>query len=248
MRRLLALLLFAAPLFAQTATFVKTDTTTQGNWSATYGHDGESIWDGTVALPSYATLAAQNASNWVWATGSSDPRTLNGIAGCWYSPTSFTFQLALTGTHQVSFYLMDWDTWQGGRIETILISSGGTVLASQQFSKFTGGVYAVFDISGSVTVTVTNNNSASNAVVNGVFFDPAPGPKLDSVTLSWTASPTAGATYTVYRNGTQIASGLTATTYTDATMVSGQTYTYTVAAAVGGVLSAQAAVTAFVAP
>ena len=65
-----------------------------------------------------------------------------------------------------------------------------------------------------------------------------------SVALSWTASATSGATYNVYRqqacsgNFTQInGSAVTATTYTDAAVASGETYCYQVTADLSGVES-----------
>jgi len=50
------------------------------------------------------------------------------------------------------------------------------------------------------------------------------------IDLSWAASATSGVTYTVMRNGTAVASGLTATTYSDTGLTASTTYTYTVEA------------------
>lgn len=50
----------------------------------------------------------------------------------------------------------------------------------------------------------------------------------EAVSLTWT--PTPGTTSNVLRDGVQIASGLTTGTYTDANVVPGQTYNYTVTA------------------
>lgn len=62
-----------------------------------------------------------------------------------------------------------------------------------------------------------------------------PPPVLPSVTLSWTASPTAGVSYEVYRgtvSGGPYASlnSATTTSYVDYSVVSGQTYYYVVTA------------------
>src|SRR5260370_34848315 len=46
----------------------------------------------------------------------------------------------------------------------------GTVLNSQTLSGFQNGVYLVWNLTGSVTVRVTNLNPSSNAVVSGLFF------------------------------------------------------------------------------
>ena len=50
------------------------------------------------------------------------------------------------------------------------------------------------------------------------------------IDLSWAASATSGVTYTVMRNGAAVASGLTATTYSDTGLTASTTYTYTVEA------------------
>ncbi|GGA40037.1 beta-1,3-glucanase family protein [Dyella nitratireducens] len=50
------------------------------------------------------------------------------------------------------------------------------------------------------------------------------------IDLSWTASATSGVTYTVTRNGSAVASGLTATTYSDTGLTASTTYTYAVEA------------------
>ena len=50
------------------------------------------------------------------------------------------------------------------------------------------------------------------------------------IDLGWAASATSGVTYTVMRNGAAVASGLTATTYSDTGLTASTTYTYTVEA------------------
>lgn len=66
-----------------------------------------------------------------------------------------------------------------------------------------------------------------------------------SVLLTWTASATSGVTYNVYRSltsgsckTTTVATGLTATTFTDNAVTNGSTYFYSVDAQNGGGKSA----------
>lgn len=71
---------------------------------------------------------------------------------------------------------------------------------------------------------------------------------LQSVTVTWTPSPTTGATASIYRipagcpstvgGGVQLVSGLTTTSFTDATTVPGTTYGYYGIASVNGLNSA----------
>lgn len=60
---------------------------------------------------------------------------------------------------------------------------------------------------------------------------------LQTVALTWTPSTTPNATTNVFRNNTQIASGLTIASYTDASVAAGSTYTYYVLATAGGAIS-----------
>jgi hypothetical protein len=157
-----------------TVSFVKSDTTTQGNWSASYGADGYSIATAAQSVPSYAVLTPQNEGTWTWATGSSDPRALQtssgGVAAAWYNTPSFSFNLQLSGgAHQVALYALDWDNL--GRAETVTISDAttGNLLDTEKLAGFSGGVYLVWSISGHVLITVTNT-SGPNGVISGVFF------------------------------------------------------------------------------
>ena len=95
--------------------FLKTDTSTRGNWQGTYGSDGYDISQdpsGTnPSLPSYATVGLSGESNYTWAASTTDPRALetaagpaSRVAGWWYSATSLTIDIDLTDgrVHQVA--------------------------------------------------------------------------------------------------------------------------------------------------
>lgn len=162
-----------------TATFVTTDIATQGNWQGKYGADGNSIEAVTPSLPSYVTLFNPTGNNtYTWAASTNDVRALeNGgsrIASTWYSDSTYYDDLTLTSSHQVCVYALDWDTFDGGRSETLQITdaTAGTILASQSISAFTSGVYACFNISGHVHINFLNNLSTSNVTSSGIFFDP----------------------------------------------------------------------------
>ena len=171
-----------------TASFVKADTTTQGSWIGSYGADGYDLANGPQ-LPaggvlSYGTYAVQSQSNYTWAATTADPRGLQNtqgsrIAATWYSGTNFTFDVNITGTHQVALYVMDWDS--KGRGETIQVldaSNPANVLDSRAIpnantstsaTNFVNGTYLVWNVSGHVTIKVSLN-AGPNAVVAGIFF------------------------------------------------------------------------------
>jgi hypothetical protein len=98
------------------------------------------------------------------------PNGTGGWASTWFNPTVFGINLSITdnGTHQVAVYALDWDN--SGRVETINVidPQTGTVLDSRTISNFTNGVYLVWNISGSVQISVAS--TVSNAVISGVFF------------------------------------------------------------------------------
>jgi hypothetical protein len=172
---------------AASASFVGTDVATQGNWKGIYGGTGFDLSQDPGAnnptLPPYATLVSMNgAQDYAWTAPSSDIRALqeaapgstNRIAGVWYSYTSFSINLVLTDSkpNLLALYALDWDNLGGGRSERIdLIDSvTGTLLNSQALSSFQNGKYLVWNVTGSITIRVTNLNPPSNAVLNGLFL------------------------------------------------------------------------------
>src|SRR6185436_12900601 len=99
-----------------TATFVGTDTTTQGTWRGVYGLDGYVLVNDANNPPAYATVTPTGASTWPWAEVTTDVRGLqravgsNRHAATWYG-TTFGLDVNVTdgGTHQLSLYVVDWD-------------------------------------------------------------------------------------------------------------------------------------------
>jgi hypothetical protein len=204
---------------------------TQGAWTGVYGSDGYIIADYVNAAPSYAVLTPASspyqpsgASLYPW-TQQPGPRSYSpvslqiaagssqGIASQIYSSTSFNINIALSGgkTRQIALYLLDFDTTT--RAETITFLDGSTnqpLAAPQSFSSFNNGVWAIWQVQGSVTnlvIQVTNNNSNNNATISGIFFDtitsnsPAPppntlGPQVTVFTSSnqWVSQLLSGST------------------------------------------------------
>jgi hypothetical protein len=162
------------------AIYLNTDTSTSGNWTGTYGADGYTVFGGSTALPSYATLGVSGNQYWQWeAPGTTDARATQTAAGsstheaaCDYASGSFTFDLNLTDgqTHRVALYLLDAD--YRGRSETVQITdaASGTVLSTANVNNFTNGDYFVYNLTGHVKITFSNNTGSLNAVASGIFF------------------------------------------------------------------------------
>jgi ELWxxDGT repeat protein len=169
------------PASVASAAFIDADAKTGGTWSGHYGSDGYSISGGGSSLPAYATLETYNAQYWQWAgQNQADLRapevSTNSSArgaACDFSGSSFTVDLNLTDgqSHQVAFYLLDYD--YQGRVETIQISNAdtGQVLDTRTVSNFEGGKYLVYTLSGHVKITFTNAGPL-NAVMSAILFDP----------------------------------------------------------------------------
>jgi hypothetical protein len=195
------------------ASWVTSDTTTEGTWMGLYGTQGYWLATGNQTISIPATLTVANESTWTWAGSTSDPRALqtdntgDRAATTWYSAGHFSFDLNLTDgqSHEVAIYVIDWDHM--GRSETISISdaNSGTVLDTRTIpnstsgsaaytnttaTNFGGGTYLVWNIGGHVTITVTPN-SGPNAVVSAIFLDPNLRPSV-VYTLTGSVNPALG--------------------------------------------------------
>jgi hypothetical protein len=161
------------------ANFVGTDSNTQGTWQHVYGNDGYSVANNSQSIPGYASFTTVGAALYTWNPATTDARALEEgvgsgrIASTWYGYPSFTLAINLSdgNSHQLSLYALDWDNQ--GRSETITLQNATTnaVLNTQTISKFSGGIYLIWNVTGSVKITVTLI-SGPNAVISGVFFDP----------------------------------------------------------------------------
>jgi hypothetical protein len=233
-------LFFDPPVTAVTssASYSGTDTTTLGTWTGKYGVNGQSIANDVNAIPSYATLGLSGASSYTWTSATTDPRALQTasgsstrIASTYYAVNNntFTFDVNLTdgNTHKISLYLCDWDNQ--GRAETISVvdAASQTVLNTQTFSSFTGGVYAVWNIKGHVQIKVTKTGGL-NAIVNALFFDPLI-TTTASASFTGTDTTTQGTWTNKYgANGQWIANDVTNTAEYAAVTVTGDgAYTWT---------------------
>jgi len=179
------------------ASFIASDTTTQGNWQTKYGADGYALAGVSAqTTPIYSSFALGNQYNWTWAASTADPRALKTATGsgrlaeAWYGLPSFYIDVNLTdGTsHQVALYAIDWDG--KGRAETIQIVDAATnaVLDTRSISNFTNGIYLAWNLSGHVKINVTAT-SGPNAVISGIFFGTST-PNVNSTSASFLGTDT----------------------------------------------------------
>jgi hypothetical protein len=181
------------------ATFLGIDTTTQGSWKGVYGQDGWIIANDSTSLPAYATLNITGASTWSWLPSTTNPIALfkgasstERIASTYYSGSTFTFDLSLTGgAHQVALYMLDLDTTSRAQTISIIDATTSAVLDSRSFSNFHSGEWAIWSLQGHVLIQVRQTGGL-NAVVSGLFFR-TQSASIPPPIVSLTA-PTAGAT------------------------------------------------------
>jgi len=266
---LISLVLAGAPNAAaasSAATFVGSDTVSQGNWQTKYGADGRSIASSLQTLPGYASSTPQNESSEIWAAGTTDVRGLQTAAGrigsAWYAATAFSMDVNLTdgNSHQVALYGVDWSS--RGRSETIQIVDGasGAILDSRTLSSFVNGTYLVWNVRGHVKVNVILLGGL-NVVTSGVFFGGAPSspsataPAITTQPAGQTVTAGQPATFSVAdtgtapllyqwsKNGTPVSGANSSSYTTPATVASDNGANFTVAVSnTAGIATSNAAV------
>ncbi len=162
-----------------TALFVKTDTSTLGNWQGVYGADGFNVINDTSHYPSYASVTPAGQLSWTWTSSTNDTRALqkssnpsDRIAATWYSGTTFSVDVNLTdgSSHQVALYFLDWDNQSRSERIDVLDAQTGIVLDTRTVSSFsTIPQYLVWNLKGHVILKFTSIGGL-NAVLNGLFF------------------------------------------------------------------------------
>ncbi len=171
---------------AASATFNGSDTTTEGNWSGTYGGGGYTLANGPSSLASYVTASLGGESTWDWSSGANPgPAALetpagNRLAAAWYGTATtanpdgtFTVDLNFTDgkLHKVSAYFMDYDAMNRSETVHVVNATTGAVLDSESVSDFSGGTYLSWMVSGNIQLRISNTAGSYNNVLSGLFFD-----------------------------------------------------------------------------
>jgi len=172
------------PPVGNSASFVRTDTTTKGSWQGVFGSEGYSVFSDATSFPAYAQISTTGQTNYIWTPSTTDVRATHKvsasdrIAATMYTATSMTMDVNISDgrSHQISIYNLDWDVKNRLQSIDILDAATNAVLDTRNISAFSGGNYLVWNIAGHVKVRLTRNPSSptTNAVISGWFFDPAP--------------------------------------------------------------------------
>jgi tetratricopeptide (TPR) repeat protein len=221
-----------------TASFVRTDTTTQGNWIGTYGADGYIVANDSISLPVYAGVSLGSTPAYTWTGATTDVRALQRgssaagrVASAYYTSGSNSFNIDVNvsdgQTHQIAVYAVDWDNLN--RTETVSVVDAGSqaVLDTRSLAVFANGTYLVWNVSGHVLIRVALTGGL-NAVVSGIFFKSSGTTPIGSATFVQTDTATHGNWKGSYgQDGYVIANDLTKLpSYADVTFGSTRTYTW----------------------
>jgi glucose/arabinose dehydrogenase/uncharacterized protein (DUF2141 family) len=178
------------------ATYVKTDSTTQGTWRTVYGADGYALAQVGTVQPSYGTISATSLM-WTWASPTSvvqalqQPSGTSRIAATWYGATNIDLAVNLTdgNVHQVALYGLDFDASSRSQRIDVLNASTHAVLDTRTMSGFSAGQYWVYQVSGSVIFRVTRL-TGPNAAIAAVFVDSLNGGNVEPTVSA--SSPAGG--------------------------------------------------------
>jgi hypothetical protein len=184
----------ATTAVAAVASFVGSDTTTEGNWVGPYGAGGYALANGAESIPAYAVFKTPQVARCAWTASATDIRPLEASSGsgritsAWCSQ-QLTFELNFTdgASHSFALYALDWNL--KGRAETIQILSPatGAILDTRSISGFSSGIYLAWNITGRVRITVTPT-AGPNAVIGGAFFGGSGGTTGSTANISSTTS------------------------------------------------------------
>ncbi|HET6249188.1 MAG TPA: hypothetical protein VFE47_15950 [Tepidisphaeraceae bacterium] len=178
--------LIVPPLTAHaTASLVRVDDTSAGNWVGRYGKQGYYLaMDGAVPhLPGGVNLAMAGAPFYAWSPVTTDPRgpslpqdPAKRTSGQWFTGDKFTLDLDFRGaarSYQVALYLLDWDSDQRAQKLEAVDPDTGAVLLTRTDDHFRHGRYLILKLSGHVILRITRVGGV-NCTLSGIFFDDIP--------------------------------------------------------------------------
>jgi hypothetical protein len=192
---------YTPPPIQYAAQFIKEDTNTGGNWGGVYGKDGYVLCNynngsDIQSLPPYvSSVIYYGTTASVWTTGTTDTRALASNssnqnprnATSVYALPTMTFTVNCTGNsnHQIALYFVDWDN-RGRRLAAEMFDANTLNLIApvEVITNFYGGAYLVYAYTNSVKFRI-DQARGDNAVLSGIFFDPAPtntAPVLGTIT------------------------------------------------------------------
>lgn len=167
------------------ATFVGTDTTTQGSWKGVYGANGYVLAEtaaGVSSLPAGWSYTVSSESFFTYSGGFNIPAaecqkgdTSGVFTSVWFSATNWTLQITQTtaASYHLSVYLISAENITRNITITIKDGLGNVLDGPRAFSEPEGGEWARWQIFGTIQILFTFvSPSGNNAESQGVLIDP----------------------------------------------------------------------------
>lgn len=193
---------FYPPAIRYAGQAVREDAVTGGNWGGVYGSEGYVLCNylgnrsdkrslpSYVSSVSYSIWAAEPPPAAVWNSSTTDTRALSADAtnqgarkaACYYTEgtrgirnsMAVTIRCKETRPYQVALYVVDWDDQSRSLGVSMHDADTLDLIAPQRVVKdFAGGKYLIYSYNKSVTFRIEEVRGP-NAVLSGIFFDPAP--------------------------------------------------------------------------
>ncbi len=202
------------------ASFLRADVSTQGNWKNAFGSDGYAIAQDASPFPWYADVTFLNALQWVFDRDPTDrrapqrgsaPNLDSRVAAIWYNheqPTdgagqqsnsvSIEVKIKDGKTHPVSLYFLDYESYAGPRSSRVDVvdANTGQTLNSQTLGSYNQGVYLSWNIGGKVRFVITTL-AGGNSSFSGIFFGQGSSPVTVTPTVKAVSRGAGGMTVTI---------------------------------------------------
>lgn len=208
-----------------------------------------------VSTPSYQATGLNASTSYYFAVEAVSATGNSALSNTASATTQAPPTTAAPGTPSAvavspSQINLSWLVNAGGQTFTVYSGTSAASVTNLVATNVHGTGYTVPGLSANTTYYFTivgitaTATSAPSGVGSATTLAPPP-PSAPSglaaaavsasqINLSWTASSTAGVTYTVYSGSTVVASGLTGTSYSAAGLTANTAYSFTVVAVLGG--------------
>lgn len=177
------------------ASFLGLDSTTKGNWRGVYGQDGNYIAYHSYGYPSYSYPSTDAADVYLISNTSTDvraPYRFLGdpslrVASYAHTVTSMDWVLPATDNqpHRVALYFCDFQNF--GRSISVDVYDNATsqLLDTRSLSDISGGVYLVYNYTGTVKFRIRNNLTGTlartaTAPLSAIFWGGTGVPVVDT--------------------------------------------------------------------
>lgn len=176
------------PPLTPLATFLGTDTTTQGTWVGTYGANGYIVStptsSGSASLPSGWTWGITGNSFFTYSSyqvAAAEPEKPGGGGGfldTWYANSPGTMAITITQVgitpYHLEFYLAEGDPTPNDRSQTLTFEDANSNVLDgpRSFSSFGSGVWAKYFITGSIKIIITPTAPINSGIALVVAIDP----------------------------------------------------------------------------